>query len=216
VNINTLHAYVLSIFRLRLLVLTLFAASLTAPVFALADTKHLNPEQLGPAGYTQHYTKSGDTYIAGQPSSAALKKLKRQGVTAVINLRTASEIADAKKVPYDEAAEVRALGLDYIHIPMNGRKRYSEESLDEFIQAYEAHDGKVLLHCRSAKRASQLWTGFLVKHEGMKLKDARQLAKSINLGDAPLNGLLGNKEKSPDSGLKIKPATLKTKEKVHL
>jgi uncharacterized protein (TIGR01244 family) len=215
-NINKLFAYVLSTFGLRLFVLPLFLASLTAPVFALADSKHLNPERLSPLGYTKHYTKSGDTYIAGQPTGAALKKLKRQGVTAVINLRTASEMADAKEVPYDEAKEVRALGLDYIHIPMNGKKRYSEKSLDQFIQAYEAHGGKVLLHCRSAKRASQLWTAFLVKHEGMKLEDARLLAKSINLGDAPLNGLLGDVKMSPASGLKIKLETLKTKEKAHL
>lgn len=163
-----------------------------APAFAMADSKHLNPEQISPQGYAKHYAKSGDTYIAGQPSRAALKKLKNQGVTAVINLRTTDEMADKKEVSYDEAKAVKELGLDYIHIPMSGRKKYSEASLDEFIQAYDAHDGKVLLHCRSAKRASQLWGAFLVKHEGMKLEDAKRLAKSINLGDASLNGLLGN------------------------
>lgn len=207
-NISNLFTPVLNLFIIRRFVLFIFVVALAVPTFAIIGSEHQNPEKLSPVEYAKHYAKSGNTYIAGQPTRAALRKLKRQGVTAVINLRTAREMADVKEVPYDEAQQVRALGLDYIHIPMNGRKKYSETELDEFIQAYDAHDGKVLLHCRSAKRASQLWAAFLVKHEGIELEDARQIAKSINLGDASLNGLLGKREFLPDTKSKIKPRKL--------
>ena len=100
---------------------------------------------------------------------------------------------DRVQVPFDEAALVKSIGLDYIQIPMNGKKAYPEIFLDKFIATYDDHNGKILLHCRSAKRASQIWAAFLVKHEGMAMNDALKIAKSINLGDAPLNGLLGTR-----------------------
>lgn len=98
---------------------------------------------------------------------------------------------DREQVPFDEAALVKAIGLDYLQIPLNGNKAYPEIFLDKFIATYDDHSGKILLHCRSAKRASQIWAAFLVNHEGMAMADALKIDKSINLGDAPSNGLLG-------------------------
>ncbi|MDA7772815.1 hypothetical protein N8993_01330 [Pseudomonadales bacterium] len=100
---------------------------------------------------------------------------------------------DREQVPFDEAALVKSIGLDYVQIPMNANKAYSEIFLNKFIETYDDHNGKILLHCRGAKRASQIWAAFLVKHGGMEMADALKIAKSINLGDAPLNGLLGTR-----------------------
>ena len=156
-----------------------------------ADVQHGTPQELVSTEYYKHYFKSGDSYIAGQPSETAIRRLRQQGITAVVNLRTPEEMMDREQVPFDEAALVKSNGLDYIQIPMNGNKTYPEIFLDKFIATYDDHNGKILLHCRSAKRASQIWAAFLVKHEGMAMNDALKIAKSINLGDAPLNGLLG-------------------------
>ena len=100
---------------------------------------------------------------------------------------------DREQVPFDEAALVKSIGLDYVQIPMNANEAYSEIFLNKFIETYDDHNGKILLHCRGAKRASQIWAAFLVKHEGMEMANALKIAKSINLGDAPLNGLLGTR-----------------------
>jgi len=171
--------------------LLIFAACLMFTKTTVAESPHLSPQELTPTEYNKNYFRSGDSYIAGQPTETAIRQLSSQGVTAVVNLRTPAEMADKKQVPFDEAKLVESLGLDYVHIPMNGKKPYSEQALAEFIKAYDAHDGNILLHCRSAKRASQLWAAFLVKHEGMEITKARKVAESINLDGAPLNGLLG-------------------------
>ena len=82
---------------------------------------------------------------------------------------------------------------------MNGNKAYSEIFLDKFIETYDNHKGKILLHCRGAKRARQIWAALLVKHEGMEMGDTLKIAKSINLGDAPLNGLLGTRSSTRET-----------------
>jgi len=186
----------------------LFLLCLLTPAMSLAESNHTSPEKLNPEGYFKTLSKSGNTYIAGQPDQTSLQNFKEYGVTAVISLRTPAEMSDATKVPYDEAAEITALGVEYIQIPMNGRRPYSEDLLDQFMKAYDKHEGRVLLHCKSGVRASQMWTAFLVKHEGMSLAEARQIGEQINLSGAPLNGLLGEvvEPKQPE-----RP----TKEKVH-
>ena len=39
----------------------------------------------------------------------------------------------------------------------------------------------------------------MIKHEGMEMADALKIAKSINLGDAPLNGLLGTRSSTRET-----------------
>ena len=153
--------------------------------------QHGTPQELTSTEYYKHYFKSGDSYIAGQPSATAIRRLGQQRITAVVNLRTPEEMMDREQVPFDEAALVKSIGLDYIQIPMNGKKAYPEWFLDKVIATIDDNKGKILLNCRSAKRASQIWAAFLVKHEGMAMNDALKIAKSINLGDAPVNGVLG-------------------------
>ena len=176
---------------MRNLLFLIFIACAILTTTTAADVQHGTPQELTSTEYYKHYFKSGDSYIAGQPSATAIRRLGQQSITAVVNLRTPEEMMDREQVPFDEAALVKSIGLDYIQIPMNGNKAYPEIFLDKFIATYDDHNGKILLHCRSAKRASQIWAAFLVKHEGMAMNDALKIAKSINLGDAPLNGLLG-------------------------
>ncbi len=176
---------------MRDFVFCMFAICALLTTAAAAETQHSSPQALPPIEYQKYYFKSGDSYIAGQPSEAAIRQLRQQNVTAVVNLRTTAEMIDKEQVPFDEAELANSLGLDYVHIPLNGKKGYSTSALNEFIAAYDEHEGKILLHCRSAKRASQIWAAFLIKHQGMTKAEALKIARSINLGDATLNGLLG-------------------------
>src|SRR5438552_4128035 len=78
------------------------------------------PVLLDPAGLFQaKYARVGDdVFIGGQPTERALRDLRAQGVTTVVNLRTPEEMS--RQVPFDEAALVKDLGMRYVYLPMRG------------------------------------------------------------------------------------------------
>lgn len=150
------------------------------------------PEPLDPAGFKEVLVRTGNLYIAGQPDEAALQRLAEVGVTTVINLRTAHEMDNRDLVPFDEAALVAALGMEYVHIPSGGAETpYSPAQLETFAAALERAEGLVLLHCTVAWRASHLWTAYLHTHRGLSLPEAVRHGRAINLGQLPLEGFLG-------------------------
>ena len=99
-----------------------------------------------------------------------------------------------KIVPFDEAAYIDSLGMKYVHIPLGGKENlYTPEALIKFNKAIEQANGKVLLHCTVAWRASHLWTAYLVKYKGVDVDKAIEFGKEINLGTLPLEKFLNKK-----------------------
>ncbi|MFZ5841953.1 MAG: beta-lactamase hydrolase domain-containing protein [Pseudomonadota bacterium] len=94
---------------------------------------------------------SPELITGGQPSRADLEMLKAAGVTTVINLRAASEDAG-----YDEAAAAKALGLNYVSIPIAGAGDITAGNAAKLDAALRAADGKTLLHCASSNRVGAL------------------------------------------------------------
>ena len=143
-------------------------------------------------------TVGDDMFIGGQPTEKALRDLKARGVTTVVNLRMPQEMA---RVGFDEAALVKELGMKYVHIPMTGTPEnpYGPAQLDTFAAAMAAADGKVLLHCTIAWRASHLWAAYLIRDRKMPVETALTQTRAINLmdnmrmgnGQQPLEGFLG-------------------------
>ena len=139
-----------------------------------------------------------DMFIGGQPTEKALRDLKARGVTTIVNLRMPDEMA---RVGFDEAALAKELGMRYVHIPMRGSAEnpYGPKELDAFAAAMASADGKVLLHCTVAWRASHLWGAYLIRDRKMPVADALSHARQINLQDErpmtadrqPLEGFLG-------------------------
>ena len=138
-----------------------------------------------------------DMFIAGQPTEKALRDLRAKGVTTIVNLRMPEEMT---KVGFDEAALAKALGIRYVHIPMRGTKEnpYGPRELDAFTAAMDSADGKVLLHCTVAWRASHLWAAYLIRERKVPVTVALRQTRSINLMDdhrmgdqQPLEGFLG-------------------------
>jgi uncharacterized protein (TIGR01244 family) len=130
-----------------------------------------------------------DLFIGGQPTEKALRDLKAKGVTTVINLRMPEEM---KQIGFDEAALLKELGMNYVHIPMRGSAEnpYGPKQLDQFAAALAAADGKVLLHCTVAWRASHIWAAHLIRDRGVPVATALAQTRSINLRDeAPFNGV---------------------------
>jgi uncharacterized protein (TIGR01244 family) len=150
------------------------------------------PEKLEVEGFQAVLARTGDVYVSGQPSREALDWLQSRGVTTVVNLRTQPEMDDRDRVPYDEAAALDSLGIEYVHIPLGGEDApYTPEAVERFAEAVDAAEGKVLLHCTVAWRASHMWVAYLVRHRGMELDEAIAHGEAINLGTPPIEGLLG-------------------------
>jgi uncharacterized protein (TIGR01244 family) len=140
-----------------------------------------------------------DMFIGGQPTEKALRDLRTRGVTMVVNLRMPEEMA---RVGFDEAALVKELGMKYVHIPMRGTAQnpYGPKQLDAFVAALASADGKVLLHCTIAWRASHLWAAYLIRERHVPVQTALSQTRRINLMDdmrmggdqQPLEGFLGH------------------------
>ncbi len=152
------------------------------------------PQSLPNDNFRDVLVQAGESlYIAGQPSEAGLEQMADAGVVTVINLRTHREMDDRNIVPFDEAAKVAELNLSYVHIPSGGPQTpYSAAMVDQFAEAVEAADGKVLLHCTVAWRASHLYVAYLHQHRGLPLAEAIRHGQAINFGTLPLEGFLGS------------------------
>jgi uncharacterized protein (TIGR01244 family) len=152
------------------------------------------PVKLDVTGFQEVIAQVDNIYISGQPEEESFTKLKSEGVTTVINLRTPSEMDNREYVPFDEKAVVDSLGLEYIHIPLGGTDfPYTNEALLKFADAVDKAEGKVLLHCTVARRASNMWAAYLIQFKGFEPNKAIEYAKAINFGEWPLEGLLGKK-----------------------
>src|SRR5687767_189737 len=103
--------------------------------------------------FIDRFAKVGDDFfVAGQPTERALREMKAQGLTTVINLRMPEEM---ERVGFDEAKLVASLGMKYIYIPMRGGRgamSYSPATLARFTEAMRTAEGKVAtpLHRRMA------------------------------------------------------------------
>ncbi len=123
-----------------------------------------------------------DVFISGQPTERALRELRAQGVTTVVNLRSPPEMS---RVPFDEPALVKELGMEYVYLPMRGTPElpYSPAAVKSFAAAMSNAKGKVLLHCTIAWRASHLWAAYLIQYRDVPVATALEQARMINLMD---------------------------------
>lgn len=141
-----------------------------------------------------------DIFVAGQPTEKGLRQLRDEGVKVVVNLRTPEEMQ--RDVRFDEAALVSQLGMKYVYLPVRGNDQYpySPETVAKFAEAVRNANGKVLLHCTIAWRASHLWAAYLIKDRGISVDSALANARAINLmdehhmgGNQPVEDFLGRK-----------------------
>src|SRR6185295_8333221 len=160
-----------------------------------------NPVTLDPTGLFQakFVSVGDDMFIGGQPTEKALRDLRAKGVTTIVNLRMPEEMT---RVGFDEAVLARELGMRYVYIPMNGTpgNPFGPQALDTFAAAMASADGKVLLHCTIAWRASHLWAAYLIRDRNVPVATALEQTRMINLMDnmrmsngdqQPLEGFLG-------------------------
>lgn len=118
----------------------------------------------------KNYLPLSETLVtAGQPTGEQLAALGLAGFKTVINLA----LVDSPGALPDERERVEAMGLEYVHIPVNFQKP-QEEDFRRFIEAMRAHEGeKVFVHCAANMRVSAFVFLFRTLLEGMSEDEAR-------------------------------------------
>ncbi len=150
------------------------------------------PEVLPGKEFQDVLARIGNVYVSGQPSKAGLADLRDKGVLTVVNLRTPEELSGKGGPDFDEAVAVDALGMAYVSLPAGGKEHpYSPATLTQFAAVADAAEGGVLLHCKSATRATHLWVAYLVKYKGLSMEAALAQGRAINFGELPLEGFMG-------------------------
>lgn len=105
---------------------------------------------------------------SGQPSEAQLVEVSKAGYQMVINLA----LSDADYSLKDEAASVRQLGMNYVHIPVI----WTAPTLSDLGQFFESMDAnqnkKIYVHCAANMRASVFIALYRSIRMGWRIEDA--------------------------------------------
>jgi uncharacterized protein (TIGR01244 family) len=138
-----------------------------------------------PAPGIQNFLKINTEFCTGgQPTTAQLAELKAQGITTIINLRTVGE--NGFDAPAEEA-EIKKLGMKYVHIPVSNQAGPKDEQADEFLKVTDdAKNRPVFIHCGSANRVGAFFMIRRVLRDGMTFDAAKTEAQKIGLRSAPL------------------------------
>ncbi len=134
--------------------------------------------------------QAGDIFLGGQPTEKTLDTLFGIGVTLIINIRTNQEVMTHNIEGYHEEDYAKEIGLDYIQIPIGGDAGFTPEAIARIDQAIQKASGKVLIHCRSAGRATLAWMAWLVRYRDYTIDEAVELGKKGQFS-FPLEDLLG-------------------------
>jgi uncharacterized protein (TIGR01244 family) len=117
----------------------------------------------------------GRVTTSGQPTEAQLADLQALGVRTVINLGLHSH---EKALP-DEKAAVEALGMTYLHIPVDFRNP-TEADFTRFCAAFEAHThAPIHVHCIANFRVSAFFYRYRRDVLGMDEADASAAMEDV-------------------------------------
>lgn len=120
--------------------------------------------------------------VAGQVGPDDFAEIRRLGFKTVINNRPDGEEA-GQPGSAAEAAAAKAVGLDYVHIPVASASM-PHDAVRRFTKAVGSSDGPVLAHCRSGARSFYMW----VLANGPEVKDFSDdqlVAKATEIGIEP-------------------------------
>lgn len=116
-----------------------------------------------------------ETITGGQPKAEQLAAAAAEGVVTVINLAP----ADATGALPDEASLVRALGMAYVHIPVDWHNP-RESDLEAFAAAMAARrPGKTLIHCAANYRVTAFYSLYALEHLGWTVEEAEAFRASV-------------------------------------
>lgn len=130
--------------------LALSLASLPACVTPEVQSATVAGEETAPLSIALNAPQSG-LYSSAQPAATDWPLIAAKGVNTVIDLRMPGELKDR-----DEAAEVRAAGMEYHRIPVDGLAGINTQNAQALAEKLARAKGPVLIHCSTANRAGGL------------------------------------------------------------
>ncbi|WP_280154137.1 GNAT family N-acetyltransferase [Piscinibacter sp. XHJ-5] len=110
---------------------------------------------------------------SGQPSEAQLAALAQAGFEVIVNLAL-----------HDEAATVRALGMAYVHIPVQFAAPRLEDLAAFFAAMEQAGERKTLVHCMHNKRVPVFIALHRIVRLGWPAQDALREMRQVWEPDA--------------------------------
>jgi uncharacterized protein (TIGR01244 family) len=126
-----------------------------ALLIALAAAGCANPVPPDQNADVKNLVHEDRFFIAGTPTEAGLRRMAREGVKTVIDLRREDEPIG------DEAKLAEALGMRYFHIPLKS-DAMSFAQANQFLEAMElAGNESVLIHCAGGSRAGAMYGLYL-------------------------------------------------------
>ncbi len=115
----------------------------------------------------------------GQPTAEQLAALKAAGGAVVLDIREPMEPR-----PFDEPAEARAQGLDYVNVPVSGAT-LDDTTLERILGVLrDAGDRQVFFHCTSGNRVGGAMIPYFMLDQGMDEEAAIEQAMRIGLRSA--------------------------------
>jgi uncharacterized protein (TIGR01244 family) len=91
--------------------------------------------------------------VGDQPTAADLEKLKKGGVTTVVNLRLEEE--EGPLTAAKERALAEGFGLEYHHLPISFDK-LDAARIKELREILKSRPGPAFVHCGTGQRACSL------------------------------------------------------------
>jgi uncharacterized protein (TIGR01244 family) len=113
---------------------------------------------------------------SGQPTEAQLASIAADGFEVIINLGLHD---DPRYALADEAATVRALGMTYVHIPVQFGAPTEREASAFFDEMDRHGDRKVWAHCAANMRVSAFLGLYRVVRQGWSEAEAFELMDSL-------------------------------------
>jgi protein tyrosine/serine phosphatase len=146
-----------------------FFIALGLPVAALAATP--------PDGVPNFQKVDDHVYRGAQPSEQGFKNLAKLGIKTVVDLRQPGDLS------WNEEKIVRAAGMEYVTVPMNGMETPSNEKVVKVLALLEdTGTGPVFVHCkRGADRTGAVIACYRMEHDRWKNDQALSEAKSLGM-----------------------------------
>jgi uncharacterized protein (TIGR01244 family) len=112
-----------------------------------------------------------------QPTEQHLRDLAAQGVRSIVNLRLDDE-EDQPLSPMKEGELVKALGMEYRHIPVS-KENMTPELVDKFRAELTRIQEPVFVHCHKKTRAGALTMMHQAIESGLSGDEALEQARAI-------------------------------------
>ena len=122
--------------------------------------------------------EEGAIYRGAQPSEQGFRELAASGVTTVLDLRRDGTVAWEKTL-------VEKLGMQFVHLPMNGLAAPTKAQIAEAMRILETAKGPVFIHCQhGSDRTGTVVACWRIGHEGWTKEQAQKEANAFHMSPA--------------------------------